>query len=127
MNQLISHHLLLCATSEKSLCCISSEGNKSWKKLKNVLKELNLDNPNRPQGIVLRSKVDCLRVCKSGPILLIWPDGVWYHNVYPNRIERIIHSHIIKGEPIKEWIMRETPLAKSKSSHINLDKPLNPI
>ncbi len=113
MNQLISHHLLLCATSNKSLCCLSSEGSKSWEKLKNVLKELNLDKPDRPQGIVLRSKVDCLRVCKSGPILLIWPDGIWYQKVSSNRIEKIILSHIIKGKPIKEWVLKETPLSSA--------------
>ena len=111
MNNQISHHLLLCATSKKSLCCKASEGNKSWEKLKNVLKEFNLEDPTRPEGMVLRSKVDCLRICKSGPILLIWPEGIWYHNVYPNRIEPIIDSHIIKNNPIKEWIVQETPFA----------------
>ena len=115
MNERISHHLLLCATSKKSLCCVESEGKKSWEKLKLVVKELNLDNPNRPKGIGLRSKVDCLRVCKSGPILLIWPDGIWYNNVSPSRIEQIIYSHIVKGNPIKEWVLKQTPLNISTS------------
>ncbi len=110
MNQFISHHLLLCATSKKALCCTANEGNKTWIKLKNVLKELNLEDPTRPEGVVLRSKVDCLRVCKSGPILLIWPEGIWYKNVYSNRIEKIISSHIIKKVPVKEWVLEETPL-----------------
>ncbi|KGG15556.1 Ferredoxin [Prochlorococcus sp. MIT 0602] len=58
----------------------------------------------------MRSKVDCLRICNSGPILLIWPEGIWYQNVSPSRIEVIIKSHIIEGIPIKEWIFKETPL-----------------
>ncbi len=116
MSPHISHHLLLCATSNKALCCEAIEGEKSWEKLKNVLKRLNLEDPTRPEGIVLRSKVDCLRVCKSGPILLIWPEGIWYHNVSSNRIEKIINSHIIKGNPIKEWALKETPLGISSRS-----------
>ena len=111
MSPNVSHHLLLCANSKKLLCCEANEGNKSWERLKNVLKKLNLEDPSRPEGIVLRSKVDCLRVCKSGPILLIWPEGIWYHNVLSSRIEKIIESHIIKGNPIKEWVLKETPLS----------------
>ena len=116
MSLYISHHLLLCANSQKSLCCEQNEGNKSWEKLKNVLRILNLEDPTRPEGIVLRSKVDCLRVCNSGPILLIWPEGIWYESVSSYRIERIIKSHIIKGAPIKEWIFKETPLRTMASS-----------
>ncbi len=115
MSCLISHHLLLCATSTKSLCCDSNQGVKSWEKLKNLLKELNLENPKRKQGIVLRSKVDCLRICKQGPILLVWPDGIWYKNVSPERLEKIIKSHILEGKPIKEWILKKTPLYLSNA------------
>ncbi len=116
MNPHVSHHLLLCANSKKSLCCDTEEGNRTWEKLKNVLKNNNLEDPTRSQGIVLRSKVDCLRICHSGPILLIWPDGIWYKDVYANRIERIIESHIIQGNPIKEWVLKETPLKNMASS-----------
>ncbi|WP_269623206.1 (2Fe-2S) ferredoxin domain-containing protein [Prochlorococcus marinus] len=111
MNTKVRYHLLLCASSKKQLCCKSTQGIKSWERLKNILKNLNLDSPNHPKGMILRSKVDCLRVCKSGPILLIWPDGIWYENVSPKRIDAIITNHLIKGNPIKEWIIKETPLA----------------
>ncbi|MEB3326342.1 MAG: (2Fe-2S) ferredoxin domain-containing protein, partial [Synechococcus sp.] len=61
----VSHHLLLCATPTKALCCPDpAVGAASWDTLK------------RPGGIVLRSKADCLRIGAEGPILLIWPDGV---------------------------------------------------
>ena len=118
MSPHVSHHLLLCANSKKLLCCEANEGLKSWDELKHVLKKLNLEDPSRPEGIVLRSKVDCLRICKSGPILLIWPEGIWYHNVFSNRIEKIIRSHIINGIPIKEWVLQKTPLSiTTRNSH----------
>ncbi len=106
MNIRVSHHLLLCATSTKSLCCNPKNGIKSWEKLKRTLQELNLEDPKRAEGIVLRSKVDCLRVCSEGPILLIWPEGTWYHKVTPNLIELIVKEHIIRGEPINEFIFK---------------------
>lgn len=83
---------------------------KSWEKLKFILKKYHLEDPSRPGGIVLRSKVDCLRICKSGPILLIWPEGIWYHKVSSERIEKIVKTHIIERSPIKEWILKTTPL-----------------
>ncbi len=110
MHQLISHHLLLCVNTKKSLCCNNLQSLKSWEKLKKVLKEMNLEDPKREEGIILRSKVDCLRICSEGPILLIWPEGVWYKNVSPERIEIIVKRHLLKGVPIKEWILKETPL-----------------
>ena len=110
MVQHISHHLLLCAPPKAEGCCQQVEGDRSWNQLKAILKALNLEDPQRPEGIVLRSKVDCLRICHSGPILLIWPEGIWYKKVSPSRIETIVRNHIIKGEPILQWILKETPL-----------------
>ncbi len=106
MFPLISHHILLCANSKKALCCNPSIGIESWQTLKKVIKELRLEDPERKNGIVLRSKVDCLRVCTDGPILLIWPEGIWYRKVIPEKIYSIINSHIIHGKPIEEYILK---------------------
>ena len=107
--QQVSHHLLLCATATKAKCCDSALGAQTWNALKSIVRELDLENAARPEGIVLRSKADCLRVCKRGPILLVWPDGIWYANVSPDRIKRIIEQHIIGQQPVEEWILRRTP------------------
>ena len=108
MSQRISHHLLLCATPTKAKCCDPEIGAASWDALKRQVRELDLENPSRTQGIVLRSKADCLRICERGPILLIWPDGIWYGGVTPDRISNILHQHIIQGQPIEEWVLKTT-------------------
>ncbi len=103
---LISHHLLLCATPTKALCCPDPEiGVASWARLKQLVRELDLEDPAREQGIVLRTKADCLRICAEGPILLIWPDGVIYGSVTAERIERILREHVIGGVPIETWVV----------------------
>ena len=72
--QRISHHLLLCATPTKAKCCAPQDGAATWDALKRLVREHGLEDPQRAGGVVLRSKVDCLRVCVKGPVLLVWPD-----------------------------------------------------
>ncbi len=103
----IQHHLLLCATPAKALCCPDPQvGIASWDALKRGVRELGLEDPTRPEGIVLRSKADCLRICAEGPVLLIWPEGIVYGGVTPERIERILQEHVIGGRPIEAWVLQ---------------------
>ena len=88
--QRVSHHLLLCATPTKAKCCDPKTGLATWNELKRLIKELGLENSDRPEGVVLRSKVDCLRICDKGPILVVWPDGIWHTGVTTEKSEAII-------------------------------------
>ena len=115
--QRVSHHLLLCATASKAKCCDPALGSKTWDELKSVVRALDLENSARQEGIVLRSKVDCLRVCKRGPILVVWPDGIWYADVSPERVKRIIEQHIISKQPVEEWILKRTPFENDINLH----------
>ena len=107
----IAHHLLLCATPSHNLCSPEDPavGLASWERLKALVRELDLEKPGRPGGIILRNKADCLRICASGPILLIWPEGIVYGGVTPERIERIVVEHVVGGQPIDGWIVKRMP------------------
>jgi (2Fe-2S) ferredoxin len=114
----VSHHLLLCATPTKALCCDPEAGAASWEALKRGVRQLGLEDPTRPQGIVLRSKADCLRICARGPVLLIWPEGIVYGEVTPQRIERILQEHVVGGLPIEDWVLQRYRLdAATCSTH----------
>ena len=112
----ISHYLLLCATPSKAKCCDPAKGAATWDALKQGVKRLGLEAASRPEGIVLRSKVDCLRICDRGPVLLIWPDGTWYGEVTPDRIERILTEHVIGGEPIEEWLIQRSTMDPNQAA-----------
>ncbi len=115
---LVSHHLLLCATPSKALCCPDpTVGQASWETLKRLVRDLGLDKPtSRSGGVVWRTKADCLRVCGGGPILLIWPDGITYGGVTPERIERILHEHVIGGQPVNAWILQRSAFSVQASA-----------
>jgi (2Fe-2S) ferredoxin len=117
----VQHHLLLCATPTKPLCCDPAVGAGSWHRLKTLVRELGLEDPARPEGVVLRTKADCLRVCSGGPVLLLWPEGITYGAVTPERIERIVREHVIAGVPIEEWILERFQFAPDQPTPESLD------
>jgi len=103
----IRRHIFLCADQTKPKCCSKETGIESWDYLKKRLAELGLMEGGE---CVYRTKANCLRVCEEGPIALVYPDGVWYHSVTPDVVERIIQEHLIGGRAVEEHVLAVNPL-----------------
>lgn len=72
-----------------------------WDQLKAQTKKLAIP--------VMRTKAACLRICKEGPWLVIYPEGIWYGRLTPERLSRILKEHVEEGRPVHEWIAAEMP------------------
>ncbi|MBD3882481.1 ferredoxin [Phormidium tenue FACHB-886] len=111
----IQRHLFICADQTLPKCCDKQATLEAWDYLKKRLKQLGLDQPTiaRPT-CVFRTKANCLRVCQKGPILVVYPDGVWYHSATPEVIERIINEHVIRNQIVQEYAFLVHPLPETK-------------
>ena len=48
----------------------------------------------------------CLDRCEFGPVLVIYPEGVWYHMDSESDVDEIIESHLQKGERVERLILQ---------------------
>ncbi|MCX7664382.1 MAG: hypothetical protein N2112_02415 [Gemmataceae bacterium] len=111
-------HVLLCVGDQ---CCSPAEGQAAWEALKSELKNKGLSLSQAPNACY-RTKAGCLRVCKSGPIAVVYPEGVWYHSMTADRIPQLVQQHLIEGQPLADLVFAENPLSLSNHDEERKDQ-----
>lgn len=93
-----SHHVLICTGG---FCSPNRQGRALYSLLASLLdREDLLFGPMR----VKRGETPCLGVCAGGPILVVYPEGIWYANVTPELLERIVVEHLKGGKVVEDAI-----------------------
>jgi (2Fe-2S) ferredoxin len=47
------------------------------------------------------NKAGCFSQCGHGPMMVVYPDDVWYHGVQEADLPEILQSHIVGGKPVE--------------------------
>ncbi len=92
------HHVVVCTGG---YCSTDRRGRALYAQLAGLLqREDMLFGPDR----VKRSEVPCLGVCEGGPIVVVYPEGIWYGHVTPALMERIVVEHLQQGRVVEESV-----------------------
>ena len=92
------HHVLVCTGG---FCSPNRAGRELYSLLPALLdREDLLFGPNR----VKRGETPCLGACAGGPILVVYPEGIWYAGVTPSSLDRIVTEHLRDGKVVEELV-----------------------
>ena len=51
-------------------------------------------------GEVFLSNTGCFGICEKGPVVVVYPDNVWYGSVTSDDVTEILDQHIEGGTPV---------------------------
>ena len=55
----------------------------------------------------------CMGLCDEGPVMVVYPAGVWYRRVQPSDVSEIVDAHLRDGKPVDRLIWNDTAAMKA--------------
>ncbi len=93
-----ARHVIVCTGG---FCSPGHRGRELYSLLAQLLqREDLLFGPRR----VKRGETPCLGVCSDGPVMVVYPEGVWYARVTPQLLGRIVVEHLRDGRVVDEAV-----------------------
>lgn len=62
-----------------------------------------IDGLKRPDIAV--TATGCLGFCRAGPVMVVYPQGVWYVPRTVEDVDAIVDRHVLKGELVEDLII----------------------
>ncbi len=102
--QLLQAPRLFCLNQREAgeNCCAQHNAKAMQEYAKKRCKELGIAGG---EGRVRINKAGCLNRCELGPVLVVYPEAVWYTFVDERDIDEIIDSHLLNGKPVERLMV----------------------
>jgi len=93
-------HVFFCTNqrSDGGDCCNNHGAQKARDYVKNKVKELGISN--RHNNIRINS-AGCMDRCDVGPVIVVYPEGVWYTYRDEKDLDEIITEHLQHGRIVE--------------------------
>ena len=82
--------------------CAEQGAKALWERLGAKLE--GLGNPE-----ITMTATGCLGFCRAGPLMVVYPDGIWYQPKTEADIDEIVQSHFAEGNPVERLIIVPKP------------------
>ncbi len=81
-----------------------------------VLGELDRELQARGMGNdVQLTTCGCLGLCDEGPVMVVYPEGVWYRRVQPGDVKEIVSKHLAEGKPVDRLVWKDAAAMRAMS------------
>jgi (2Fe-2S) ferredoxin/SAM-dependent methyltransferase len=57
----------------------------------------------------------CMGLCDEGPVMVVYPEGVWYRKLQPSDAAEIVSTHLAGGKPVQRLVWNDAPAMKAMS------------
>jgi (2Fe-2S) ferredoxin len=103
MSNYFQHHVFFCLNQREDgkSCCATKGAEAAFDYMKSRVKALALNGQDK----VRINRAGCFDRCGEGPILVIYPQAVWYTFVDNEDIEEIIQRHLINAELVERLLV----------------------
>ncbi len=97
------YHVFFCVNRREdgSACCADHDAQAMRDYAKQRVKALGLDG----KGGIRVNSAGCLDRCEEGPVIVVYPQGVWYTYVDREDVDEIIEEHLVKGRIVERLKM----------------------
>lgn len=105
MRNYFKHHVFFCLNRREdgSACCTDHDAEGMFDYAKSRIKKLGLNGP----GKVRVNRAGCFDRCGEGPLLVIYPEAVWYTFIDQDDIDEIIESHLQNGRVVERELLKD--------------------
>ncbi|HQN64729.1 MAG TPA: (2Fe-2S) ferredoxin domain-containing protein [Methylophilus sp.] len=99
MQSHFQYHVFFCLNQRDNgeICCADKGAEKAFEYMKAKVKKLGLSG----EGKVRINRSGCLDRCGEGPVMVVYPQAVWYTFVDNEDLDEIIESHLQNGKVVQ--------------------------